>query len=737
MLQTGKRCRSFEDGFGEAVPPKRISGLSPSHGEPTTPSLTDFGMDLDLLDVTGDGADMPGPYRISETEMICYGSLCETQVLVRSMTEKPNDSFPWARYCSVPIDLEEGGCFLSINNEPKTNSRPVLDCRSAAILHFITDKTKEVSFTVVIEAGAFHAKRGNSSRKSPPVEATVNICGPRSLMDEVGRILSEINVCLQHPVFLESTMQYMNPHYLYALHQTTDLRHLIGPILKKSKPNVSRAIEDVFESLGHWDRDGALTGYDENQLSTSLTTFLVDTQLKARFHPQAFKVAIFHGAHQIRNSSSKTFKAAAALESETRWCVTGTPIQNSFDDLKSLLKFLRLEPFCQNKVFEDHIIKPFRQDQEHGTNTGSRNLTILLKASCLRRTQAKLNLPDVTTEQVLVTPTTEEKARFTEILEQCRKEFDRMAGEETSLKKPNVLFSTMMKLRRVCNHGVIQIDTKSSGRLDRLAIPKDQKKGRQSPVPVTICDCSTQNEEDEFLFDGFDGCPLCGRLQPETIDEASSVVSSPCVSSPFQPICSAPDSMEVTMSTADMLDYPLPRDDLMAQSSKMSAVLDNIKASYLEADSKRQVPSGSTIRLHLSRVYGIEFVQIDGRTPLMDRKDLLSNFCQSPTRRILLLSMNTGAVGLTLTAANVVHIVEPQWNPAIEEQAMARVVRMGQTRPVTIFKYIMAKSVEQNVVKLQERKTHIIKLSMQDKDDSDSDATLESFKFAIDPSEWE
>jgi SNF2 family DNA or RNA helicase len=43
----------------------------------------------------------------------------------------------------------------------------------------------------------------------------------------------------------------------------------------------------------------------------------------------------------------------------------------------------------------------------------------------------------------------------------------------------------------------------------------------------------------------------------------------------------------------------------------------------------------------------------------------------------------------------MVHIVEPQWNPTIEEQAIARVVRMGQTRPVSVYKYIMNESVEQ------------------------------------------
>lgn len=84
----------------------------------------------------------------------------------------------------------------------------------------------------------------------------------------------------------------------------------------------------------------------------------------------------------------------------------------------------------------------------------------------------------------------------------------------------------------------------------------------------------------------------------------------------------------------------------------------------------------------------------------------------------------------------MVHVVEPQWNPAIEEQAIARVVRMGQTRPVTVFKYIMDESVEKGVLKLQQRKTRMIKLSMQDRDESDADVTLDAFKFALDPNEW-
>ncbi|KAM0544229.1 hypothetical protein ACHAPJ_011918 [Fusarium lateritium] len=173
----------------------------------------------------------------------------------------------------------------------------------------------------------------------------------------------------------------------------------------------------------------------------------------------------------------------------------------------------------------------------------------------------------------------------------------------------------------------------------------------------------------------------------------------------------------------------------------MSAVIDNIEASCFNHESKSVVFSSWRDTLDtLARMLfanGIEFVQVDGRNPLTGRTELLSEFRESPSVRVLLISINTGAVGLTLAEASMVHIVEPQWNPSIEDQTIARVVRMGQTRPVTIFKYITAGSVEQTVVRLQEKKTRIIKLSMQEKDDANAEMNLDSFKFAIGPNEWQ
>ncbi|KAI8169546.1 putative ATP-dependent helicase [Colletotrichum sp. SAR 10_70] len=68
-----------------------------------------------------------------------------------------------------------------------------------------------------------------------------------------------------------------------------------------------------------------------------------------------------------------------------------------------------------------------------------------------------------------------------------------------------------------------------------------------------------------------------------------------------------------------------------------------------------------------------------------------------------------GPFSLNLTAANYVHIVEPQWNPSVEEQAVARALRMGQTRKVSVFRYVVGGSVEQNIMHLQKKKRNVAK----------------------------
>lgn len=301
-------------------------------------------------------------------------------------------------------------------------------------------------------------------------------------------------------------------------------------------------------------------------------------------------------AHQIRNSFTKSFKATSALESENRWCLTGTPIQNSLDDLGSLLKFLRFEPFCQPRVFEDHIAKPLRRVAEPGSSK-ARHLRTLVQASCLRRTQTLLDLPDVTTMEVLVTPTAEEKARFTKILEQCHAQVDLMAGKDSCQKKPNVLFLTLLRIQQACNHGIAQINESNPKHVDRLDLPRTPRNRSRSPAADPTCDfCNVENEEDGILLGDLDCCPLCNRVLLEGNETSSPGTLSPSPSSPFRSGDVSPNPMNGLTFASSTLTHSLFDRGLAGKSSKLSAVVDNIKASSFDPSSQRY--NSSSIATH-------------------------------------------------------------------------------------------------------------------------------------------
>ena len=77
--------------------------------------------------------------------------------------------------------------------------------------------------------------------------------------------------------------------------------------------------------------------------------------------------------------------------------------------------------------------------------------------------------------------------------------------------------------------------------------------------------------------------------------------------------------------------------------------------------------------------------------------------------RVLLVSLRAGGVGLNLVAAQSVYLMDPWWNPAVEEQAINRVHRIGQAYPVKVKRYLMQQSVEDRILELQSKKSALVK----------------------------
>jgi SWI/SNF-related matrix-associated actin-dependent regulator of chromatin subfamily A3 len=101
---------------------------------------------------------------------------------------------------------------------------------------------------------------------------------------------------------------------------------------------------------------------------------------------------------------------------------------------------------------------------------------------------------------------------------------------------------------------------------------------------------------------------------------------------------------------------------------------------------------------------GIAYTKIDGKTSLPKRTAALKAFRNDESLRVILVSITCGGAGLDLTSASRAYLLEPHWNPMVEEQALCRVHRVGQTRAVSTIRYLMRNSFEEQVVKLQTRK---------------------------------
>jgi superfamily II DNA or RNA helicase len=99
---------------------------------------------------------------------------------------------------------------------------------------------------------------------------------------------------------------------------------------------------------------------------------------------------------------------------------------------------------------------------------------------------------------------------------------------------------------------------------------------------------------------------------------------------------------------------------------------------------------------------GVTYEYLDGRT--RKRQEKVDRFQTDPSCPFFLISLKAGGLGLNLTAADYVFLLDPWWNPAVEAQAVDRTHRIGQTRPVTAYRLICRDTVEEKVLELQQRK---------------------------------
>ena len=112
----------------------------------------------------------------------------------------------------------------------------------------------------------------------------------------------------------------------------------------------------------------------------------------------------------------------------------------------------------------------------------------------------------------------------------------------------------------------------------------------------------------------------------------------------------------------------------------------------------------------------IKYEYFDGSSTINEREKAITSFQNDDTCRVFIISLKAGGVGLNLTAADYVYIVDPWWNPAVEQQAIDRTHRIGQTKNIFAYRMICTDTVEDKIIQLQEKKKALAKDLISDEE---------------------
>jgi len=217
----------------------------------------------------------------------------------------------------------------------------------------------------------------------------------------------------------------------------------------------------------------------------------------------------------------------------------------------------------------------------------------------------------------------------------------------------------------------------------------------------------------------YSSAPVLPAMTP-----AMSGLSSPvmAVSSDSVPAMCSCESSVSTFDITSILSSWQNKSVFTGNSTKINALMQELHYISRDPTVKSIVFSQWTSMLDLLEkplnLAGIRFVRLDGTMSQAQRQNAVHLFNDSPSITVFLISMKAGGLGLNLTAASRVFLLDPWWNPATEDQAIDRVHRIGQTREVIVYRFLMDGSVEERIMELQEKKRNLAQgaLGQTDKD---------------------
>ncbi|KAF2114941.1 SNF2 family N-terminal domain-containing protein [Lophiotrema nucula] len=425
-------------------------------------------------------------------------------------------------------------------------------------------------------------------------------------------------------------------------------------------------------------------------------------------------------AHIIRRQSTGLNRTVTQLKARSRWCLTGTPVQNRLEDIGSLFAFIRVNPFDHLSMFRKYIAVPYIEGGQR-RDLAVERLTKLMDSLCLRRTKDLIHLPDQRDRVQYVDLSDAERVQY----EQTKKMMSRAIRNQVGAyehKGMLGMFQMQLQLRILCNHGTYQQPFSWNRRKMHL---QDEREDMQSSFggdgEVT---CSACKQTMSAFGSGLstyrryaDICKhiLCIECIEQSLPQGQTTYPTECplCSSLWGSMNSSQRSQQSARSAHSMDSDTYFRSE--GHSSKMLALMADVLIDL--PTTKSIIFSCWTRTLDLLQTYlmraQIPFQRIDGECTTSRREKILDDFAKIPDFRVLIMTTGTGAVGLNLATANRVFIVEPQWNPSVENQAVARAIRLGQEQSVQVTRYVVKGTVEQDMRSLQDTKLKLAGLAWE------------------------
>ena len=434
---------------------------------------------------------------------------------------------------------------------------------------------------------------------------------------------------------------------------------------------------------------------------------------------------ILDEGHTIRNPSSKGAAAVTAVMAKSRWVLTGTPIVNSLKDLYSLLRFIGITGGLENlEIFNRVLVRPLKQNDSSAIFL----LQAIMTAFTLRRRKemsfVDLRLPKLDEYVHRIDFTAKERERYDALNAEAQgllKSYEKKQGKQGrgAGEAFQHLLEILLRMRQCCNHWQLcgQRVTNLLAQLEEqktVDLTPENKKALQDILQVQI-----ESQED---------CAIClETLHNPVITTCGHFFGQECISKVVEtqqkcPMCRAdlkdeaclvPPANECGDEGAD------DEMDLTQSSSKLESLMQILGATKSKGD-KTVIFSQWTKFLDIVQARldteGYKYCRLDGTMQAHKRDAALQSLENDNDCTILLASLGVCAVGLNLTAANQVILSDTWWAPAIEDQAVDRVHRLGQTKETRVFRLVMDGSIEEATIQIQQEKRKLMRLAFSEKE---------------------